>query len=169
MVVINGSSRAVEIPDTEVRERRGWNVQCSLFVCLFPGVWHRVHGLRLARLSAWHALVSIRRRSQLHRYYYLDLHLLPVRQGGAQTAHQLDTDGNTQCLTRSLSPCTTRRPIPIPSKLHTSVLPVQCLPTTPCPRAHRPTRQDDSRLHPALKLMSGAKPPLPPTQRPMYL
>lgn len=65
-------------------------------VCLLPGVWHRVHGLRLARHSGWHALVSVRRRRQFHRYSHLDLHLLPVRQGGPQTAHQLDTDGNIQ-------------------------------------------------------------------------
>ena len=84
-----------------------------LSVCLLPGVRHRVHGLRLARISGWHALVSVCRSSQLHRYSYLDLHLFPVRQGGAQTAHQLDTDGNTQCLiTRLLSPCTAHRPIP---------------------------------------------------------
>lgn len=114
MVVLNGSSRAVEFLTLRLEnvETEICDVVYLLSVCLLPGIGHRVHGLRLARPSGWHALVSVCRCRQLHRYSHLDLHLLPVRQGGAQTAHQLDIDGNTQCLTRSLSPCTARQHIP---------------------------------------------------------
>ena len=147
-------------------------MQCSLFVCLLPGVWNRVHGLRLARLSGWHALVSVRRRSQLHRYSYLDLHLLPVRQGGAQTAHQLDTDGNTPCFTRSLSPCTARRPAQT-LQISPDSTPQFCQFSVYRQRLARGQIGRGVRmtapLHPVLKLMSGAKPPLPHTQEHLYL
>lgn len=146
------------------------NAVYLLSVCLLPGIGHRVHGLRLARLAGWHALVSVRRRSQLHRYSYLDLHLLPVRQGGAQTAHQLDTDGNTLF-----------NPVAVP--LHRP--PAHSLQISPdstpqfylfsAYRQRLARRQIGrgarltARHHPVLKLMSGAKPPLPHTQGQLYL